>query len=283
MLTLAEGWEAELVEIKSSLELRAWLKNQPQEVSIAFFARAAQRVLPLLERGRGGRYNKGDFFSAIVLPVFRMTSLMWFAAQYPNQAAHLHFNAAAFATANANAVDNLPSTDANATFDAVNAARFGFKAAFGDFDATSAFDAASSATAWAADPATYDAAAARAPFWSAVSFDATQVKKGKAGSKIAHLPLWPNGPPSWPYRQPEKFKTLWEAMKRTLNSAKEDWDVWITWYEDRLQGRVREEAHELAYVEIDEGLWNQGPAVVNAAIKKRIEELEQEPPPQGRS
>jgi hypothetical protein len=54
--------------------------------------------------------------------------------------------------------------------------------------------------------------------------------------------------------------------------------VWTIWYDDRLAGRVRDEGRELAYVRIEEGLWNQGPAKVNAEIKRRIEELK--PPPE---
>jgi hypothetical protein len=53
--------------------------------------------------------------------------------------------------------------------------------------------------------------------------------------------------------------------------------VWTEWYDDRLAGHVRDEERELAYVRIEEALWNQGPATVNAEIKRRIEDLE---PPQ---
>jgi len=68
-------------------------------------------------------------------------------------------------------------------------------------------------------------------------------------------------------------------MKAALHAAKQDWQVWTDWYDDRLAGRVRDETRELAYVRIEEALRNQGPAIVNAEIRKRIEELE---PPQDR-
>jgi hypothetical protein len=53
--------------------------------------------------------------------------------------------------------------------------------------------------------------------------------------------------------------------------------VWTLWYDDRLDGHVWHEDRELAYVRIDEALWHQGSALVNAEIKRRIEALE--PPP----
>jgi hypothetical protein len=67
-------------------------------------------------------------------------------------------------------------------------------------------------------------------------------------------------------------------MKAALHAEKQDWQVWTNWYDDRLDGRDRDEERELAYVQIDEALWDQGPAIVNAEIKRRIEEHK---PPQG--
>jgi 2,3-bisphosphoglycerate-independent phosphoglycerate mutase len=59
-------------------------------------------------------------------------------------------------------------------------------------------------------------------------------------------------------------------MKAMLHAAKQDWQVWTIWYDDRLEGRVRDKTRELAYVRIEEALWDQGPAVVNAEIERRI-------------
>jgi hypothetical protein len=55
-----------------------------------------------------------------------------------------------------------------------------------------------------------------------------------------------------------------------LLAAKQDWEVWTNWYEDRLESRVRAEERELAYVRIENDLWEKGPAIVNAEIKRRI-------------
>jgi hypothetical protein len=47
--------------------------------------------------------------------------------------------------------------------------------------------------------------------------------------------------------------------KAELVSVGDGWEVWIDWYEDRLAGRIRSEAHELAYVEGPEELWVDDP------------------------
>jgi hypothetical protein len=46
-------------------------------------------------------------------------------------------------------------------------------------------------------------------------------------------------------------------MKAMLHAAKQDWQVWTIWYDDRLEGRVRDKTRELAYVRIEEALWDQ--------------------------
>ena len=126
--------------------------------------------------------------------------------------------------------------------------------------------AVTTANAYATDngrAAAYAAAAAGPLFWSALSTDATHLEKGAAASAIARSPLWPQG-------QSDPFQSLWLEMKAALLAAKQDWQVWTIWYDDRLEGRVRDEARELAYLRTEEALWDQGPAVVNAEIERRI-------------
>lgn len=122
-----------------------------------------------------------------------------------------------------------------------------------------------------ADAATTASAAAFAGnassrfFWSALSTDATRAEKGKKTCAIAGSPLWPRG-------QPDELRSLWQELKAGLLAAKQDWRVWTTWYDDCLDGRFRGEERELGYVRIDEHLWDQSPAIVNAEIKRRFDE-----------
>jgi TIR domain len=64
---------------------------------------------------------------------------------------------------------------------------------------------------------------------------------------------------------------MWQELKAELHAEKQDWQVWTTWYDDRLEGSVRDEERELAYVRIDSNLWDQGSAIVNAEIKRLVE------------
>jgi hypothetical protein len=100
-------------------------------------------------------------------------------------------------------------------------------------------------------------------FWSEISIDATRFEEAKAASQIARLPLWSNS-------EPDELLSLWQELERELLAAKQDWQVWTSWYKDRLNGSVRKDERELAYVRIQEALWDQGPAIVNAEIARQV-------------
>ncbi len=81
---------------------------------------------------------------------------------------------------------------------------------------------------------------------------------------VAGSALWPNG-------QPPEINKLWQEMKRDLRAAGDDWDVWTDWYEARLAGKRSSKKLEIARALIPDETWGQGPAVVNAEIKRLIE------------
>jgi hypothetical protein len=274
MLSAPKAWEAPLADFKNERDFKAWLRDKPREVAVAFAARAALRVLPLAQEAKREGYGE------LVLPVFRATGVAWAAAKYPAHATRFaaaagdpsfFFNADAARPAAARAAEYAVCSAADRVGDVGTYADYAAGAA------TAAGNAANSSAAMVAahvgwDDVHPDDAEVAPAFWSAVSIDATQVEQGKTASEIAGSPLWPKGLPPWPNGQPEQLKSLWEKMKVTLHTAELDWRVWTIWYEDRLAGRVREEERELAYVRIEQALWDQGPAIVNAEIKRRIEE-----------
>ncbi|MGA9215908.1 MAG: hypothetical protein WBZ54_11760 [Methylocella sp.] len=258
--------------------MAAWLRKRPREVSVAFTARAALRVLPVVQLEKRETYIRN-----LVLPVFRATAISWAAAKYPAREKEL-------ATACRVAAAALVAQSIGDTWGsgyAIAASRAAEYAAVVTIRDTASADSANAATdavdALAAfgagvghgfnlDDTAFGANPVVDAFWSAVSIDATQAEEGVAASVIAGSPLWPLHPLG-----PEPLASLWQDMKAALLAAKQGWEVWTLWYDDRLAGRITNEEHELAYVRIEEALWDQGPAIVNAEIKRRIEALE---PPQ---
>jgi hypothetical protein len=248
--------------------LKAWLESQPPKVSVAIAARAALRVLPYVQPASLSKHFPED----IALPVFRANVISWVAAVFPAVETGLD---AATAAADADAAAhsayyNDPFHSAfSAAYAAAHAVRTAPAGDAGKIMAARSAAAASSAHVDAIFGRATDGShlsellAARA--WTALSMDATRLEAGVTTFDIAGSPLWPHG-------QSDKFRSLWQDMKETLLAAGQEWQVWTTWYDDRLEGRVREEERELAYVRISNDLWSQGPAIVNAEIKRRIEE-----------
>ncbi|MGH6835246.1 MAG: hypothetical protein ACREC9_06780 [Methylocella sp.] len=287
--------EAPLANFKNNDELRAWLRTHPREVSVALVARAALRALPIVLTAEREGYMRD-----VVLPVFRAAAVAWAAGKYPAHETELAAAAAAYAAfaaaaapAAADAYDSACAAAATYAAFAADAGYAADAAAYAAAAASHATDAAysaaaaalairgdaahavdadafgfghlvSGARAVAAISAASSARAAGSFFWSVLSADAMRLEQGATASEIAEAPLWPQG-------QPVRLRSLWKVLEAGLLAEKQGWQVWTNWYGDRLDGRVRGENSELAYVRIADALWKQGPAIVNAEIARRIE------------
>jgi hypothetical protein len=280
--------------------LKAWLQGQPREVSVVFAARAALRVLPFAQKAL--RHKPND----IILSVFRSLAFAWVAARYsyPEKGyAAPPIDVGQFGLASraaTNAADAAQAARGTVSNPSLAAGVFNFAS-----DAVRDFAREASASAISeirnpspnkfgghsllrvpmppADTPEYyewdkgrreeeqSTAAFYAQFdptfWSAVSSDATLMEQGRTAPDIAGSQLWADD------HQPDPLRWLWREMQAALLAAKQDWEVWTNWYDDRLAGRVRDAECELAYVLIDDDLLTQGPAIVNAEIKRRIDEL----------
>ena len=265
-----------MVEFAKADDVKAWLvaiepRERRREVAIALAARAALRVLPLLGRElRRGKRTHDEILSTFILPPLRATALTWVAAKYPGRGHAL--GSAAFAVA----FDAFAHTEADdpAAHDAARATTAAFvtleaaDAAFAAADAAfAAVDAASFAAAPNDDAAIFAAAFADA---ADASNDAALIDSGRSAAELAGIPLWPNGAPDW-------ASDAWRTFKSDLLSADQNWEVWTDWYEARLIGDAAHppnEALEVARATIPDEIWRQGPAVVNAEIKRLIDEHE---------
>jgi len=70
----------------------------------------------------------------------------------------------------------------------------------------------------------------------------------------------------------------WETLKEDLRAAPEGWDVWIDWYEARLDGRIRSQEVELAFVSYIRTISPTATAwEANSEIKRVIDEATKVP------
>ncbi|HEY8006915.1 MAG TPA: hypothetical protein VIE66_09020 [Methylocella sp.] len=284
MLSAPRVWEALLADFKNNEELEGWLRGRPREVSITLAARAALRVLPVVQLGWGTK----EYASFLVLPVFRATAISWGAAKYWSDERERAAQTTAYVRASALLYASTPgaagaaAAAAEAAADAASsaaahdhtrhpAARLAPRASAEERATVAAKVAKAAARAAERAAAAYIAfsGATAAVLWSAASSDATLVEQGRSAADIAGSRLWHQH-----LLQPEPLQSKWLEMQAALHAQNQDWQVWTIWYNDRLDGRIRKEERELAYVRIDDALWKQGPAIVNAEIKRRLDELE---------
>ncbi len=103
------------------------------------------------------------------------------------------------------------------------------------------------------------------------------IDSGRSAAELAGLPLWADGAPDW-------VAEIWRSLRRALLATNDGWEVWTEWYEARLAGDMAQppnEALEIARATIADEIWKQGPTVVNAEIKRLIEEHKGPPPETG--
>ncbi len=305
-----QGREAPLVDFQNREDFEKWLEGKPREVAVALAVRVALRVLPIAQKAESLGFE-GDFPEEIVLPVFRSVSAGWFSAKFQDHATNLTSAAAMNSAGNAYAdyaiQDAVGFSAANSSAAAAAAAHAAFLCSASPAPLADAVHFAADAVdcAFAAalnnpliqlHPGFFDndisheevlqthleadiSRGAAATFWAALPDDTARIEGEFVDpAEIAASPLWPRG-------QPPEIAKLWQAMKRDLLAAGEDWEVWTDWYDARLRGDPAIEELEVARAMIPDEMWKQGPAVVNKEIKRLIEKYKAagpspDPPPQ---
>jgi len=254
-----------MVDLDTREELAAWLRRQPRDVSLVLGVRWTLRALPMIAK------YQSDLLSELVLPSFRVVAVSWAAAKYPAYETREAATAARAAGARAFAATARAARASDAILAADGADEAAIRVAFAfaarAFAGAAADDSEGRAFAAAAGARAFAAFAndtAATAFWSAISSDATRCESGMPASEIAGMPLWPEDPPV-------ALRSMWQDLKAKLHAEKQDWQVWTAWYDDRLEGRARDVDDELAFVRIEEAVWDQGAAIVNAEIKGKLE------------
>jgi hypothetical protein len=245
-------------------ELQEWLESLPPEqgrwVAVAIAARAALRVLPLVETEVSVDDDEPKIlFQRLTFAVFFATASARTAAKYPARANRLDLRRSAHAAADASLTTSIPIANA--------AARSASQAAGAAAEAartnalTTFYGHASAAVADAAQ-----ASATVDDVQAAVSRDADIITWIGAAQELASEPLWPEGEPDW-------LEDCWWRLQRAL-PREDDWIVWIDWYNRRLEGVSDPEEIELIFATVPDRERKAGPAAANRWIKERLEELQ---------
>jgi hypothetical protein len=245
--------------------IRQWLESKQREWSVVIAARAALRVVPLAGQPR----LRARQASAVLLPVFRATAIARFAAVYPNRAIEAIAAAdAAYEAAVRTSAFLAPAAYAAAWTAAQAAARTA---------STEAANLAAEAAAYAADaPGTSSDAV-----YGAVQQDAVALANGIPAAGLARAPLWQNGEGINAFRQ--STERFWVELRNNLISLGSHWKVWTDWYDEALGGSppllAHSEAWDAAFTDVQDPSylwksplpWDNGPEVVNLAIKARLD------------
>ena len=96
--------------------------------------------------------------------------------------------------------------------------------------------------------------------------DKADIVPGVRPDQLGQIELWSGRDP------PALIGQHWDNLKEQLRFANEGWDVWIDWYEARLDGRIRSQEVELAYVNYTKNVLSTASAwEANSEIKRLIE------------
>lgn len=249
-----------MVDFSNRDHIVRWLEGRPREVAVVTAERAALRLAPVLATAFGPRSGGLDKAGReIVLPAFRIMAAPWVVARFQRRN-RSKLRAATLAAANAAAFDAAGSADKTVAtaLDVVAAARAVATATYSYTAGGAAHSAAYAITRFVEKAAV-----------EAASRDAEAIERGTKPATLAGRSIWPNNEPDWSRRD-------WTRLKLALHSLNQDWEVWTDWYEARRDGRPADEALEIARVMIADDIWRQGPAILNAEIKRLVEDHQEQ-------
>jgi hypothetical protein len=252
-LGVAQGRATLTVTFADKEAVAGWLSGQTDDAAVVFAARAALRVLPTIifsEWPGTGRRTTPE----IVSRVFRAMAAGWAVAAYPGQRDAL--NGAARAALSGLGDLKAPSP--------IRAAAYAAATATGE---TGAPSRASTVIGYALDAVGSKGREAFELFLEALATDAGLLHDRLSAANLAHSKLWPSSIPNW-------VRDDWGELRATLLGQNQDWDVWTGWYDERLAGDLPHQEIQIARARIDDAIWQQGAAVVNAHIKELITERE---------
>jgi hypothetical protein len=263
--------KADMAQITSREQLEAWLKDKPADWAQVIAAHAALRVLPYEFREQPSYWRSID----PVLPLFRATSISWAAHNFPAQ----NMARAAGAAARAADTENISSAAAAAYAAATPAAAAIYAVA-------------------TANAASIYGVSTNVLFWENISHDCQWLStKSDAASATRHL----TREKLWLALKPKDWNKKRISVASRLRSRDEGYDVWIEWYNRRIEGHdaafdIPGDIHRAEDKAIlarlanatDKDFWSKDATYVNTTLQGWIDEARErvrpdetldEPPP----
>lgn len=243
-----------MTDFNARAKLELWLESQSDEVRLVFASRTALRAIPIFSK----LCNSEEPLSLkedVILSSFWANAFSLSAGNWPSGANNLR--AATMATANAaNAASAAPHKNARASANVVAAA-----------------NAATRSAAYAAARAT-NAASSGIGAYKQCSYDMAFISSGGSAQDLSNKPLW------YQEKIPTGIRINWEHTKSFLEGLDGNgWEVWTSWYADRLAGKPLIKGIELGRLEYNEyGRVTFPPddyksaVVVNAKIKNIVDD-----------
>jgi hypothetical protein len=251
------------LQVTDPASLESWMRAGGNRVAAKLAARAVLRALPILlfdppHQPSGLSKRDGEL---VVSAIFRAASLAQFSGFVPPNVDVLRAWPEAAEAADVLATSIHSPVAAGVARAAASAVRSASSNVAADAVAF-AVQAVSHAVEAMSNTVHSDRInAVRAAVWESIRSDTVDAMNINA-TAFARLPLWKVEVPAW-------ANDGWLRLQSYL-PRDHDWQVWIEWYEDRLQGGSRGEDYEHVFVNLPKEEWDQGPAAANAWIRQNL-------------
>jgi len=233
--------------------------------------RGALRVLPLLAYGRGSHAEPFAYWKSVERARHALATVHCYQASAFVNSLTKAGNAANAARSAANAADAAAARAVGYAADAVRSAAYAARAA-GYAAAPAHADVARSAADAARSAAN---AAANVHVTAAISRDVARItlrKPSWMARQLGQETQWENPAillpaPLWPDRSRAELIKLWARLQSDLRGLNAGFEVWIDWYQDRLDGKPFDWEIERQWATLSKEQLSQSPTEINAYLK----------------
>jgi len=235
-------------KIRDETDLEIWLDQKPQIFSIVLASRIALRVASFISSEISKEHEENR--TSVYLTVFRALQICKAKA----------IGAEAIEAKRASRSAGLASRPISLSSSSADTAVF-----FALHTVSLSHQASKSATHSAAYFASQSVQGIQ-NFWRCISYDVFELASGRLPEDLIISPLWP-------YKRPQTAVNSWQEFRsEILELEAEDWGVWVDWYEAQLAGEaIPNLALEEAILLIPDEIWEAGPKVANAEIRRLMQ------------